>query len=105
MRTTGLPEEVLARLRHVFSGHPEIESVTLFGSRAKGTHRAGSDVDLCVTAPEWTSSDLSRLLTELDDLNLPWTLDVNLDHFIQLPALRGHIHRVGIQVFPVLSKK
>jgi predicted nucleotidyltransferase len=32
----------------VLRQHPEVESATLFGSRAKGTHTPRSDVDLGV---------------------------------------------------------
>ncbi len=100
MQTAGLQLETVEKLRNVFARHPEIQKVTLYGSRAKGTHRTGSDIDFCITAPGWTSSELSRLATELEGLNLPWTLDINLYHFIQLPALREHIERVGVLFFP-----
>lgn len=99
MNNTGLPDEALEKLRIVFASHPEIRKVTLYGSRAKGMYRTGSDIDLCVNAPDWTLSDLSNLTVELDDLNLPWILDVNLEHLIQLPELKEHIQRVGLPLF------
>jgi len=99
MQTTGLQLETVEKFRNVFARYPEIEKVTLYGSRAKGTHRRGSDIDFCVMAPGWTPSELSRLVTELDALNLPWNLDVNLEHFIHLPALREHIQRVGLTFY------
>lgn len=99
MTQTGLPDAVIEHLNRVFSRHDEIAKVLLYGSRAKGTFRNGSDIDLTVIAPHWTHSDLSRLVTELDDLNLPWMLDVQLDHHIELPALREHIERVGVKIY------
>lgn len=99
MTQTGLPDAVIEKLENVFSDYDEIVAVLLYGSRAKGTFRNGSDIDLKVIAPHWTHSDLSRLVTELDDLNLPWMLDVQLDHLIELPALREHIERVGITIY------
>jgi predicted nucleotidyltransferase len=99
MSIQGLPEGIQEKLQTVFQRHPGIQNVTLYGSRAKGTARSSSDIDLCILAPDWGSPDLSKLVTELDELNLPWKLDVNLEHMIQLPALREHIDRVGKTIY------
>ncbi|OYY86072.1 MAG: hypothetical protein B7Y46_06805 [Acidovorax sp. 28-64-14] len=47
----GLPKEAIAQLCGVFSQYPAIQSVLLYGSRAKGNCRPSSDIDLRIQAP------------------------------------------------------
>lgn len=68
---------------------------TVYGSRAKGNFRPGSDIDLTLEGPELTFRDLTRISTALDDLMLPWKIDLSLLSHMDNPALRQHIERVG----------
>lgn len=68
------------------------------GSRAKGTYKKSSDIDLVLDAPEFSLSDLLALENELDDLLLPWEIDLALLHHIENPQLLDHIRRVGISL-------
>ncbi len=92
----GLPLSDLNRILVVLAREPAIQRVILFGSRAKGNFRDGSDIDLCLEAPRLASAQMSGLVNELDDLLLPWKIDLVLHHEIQHPALNDHIQRVGI---------
>ena len=88
----------MEQIRSVFRRHPEVTAVRLFGSRAKGTHRPQSDLDLAV----WGNVDAlgaQAIAAELDELPLPYHYDVLPFAAIQLQALRDHIERVGIEVF------
>lgn len=93
----GLPAHAVARMRAVFSAHPAIEQALLFGSRAKGNFKRGSDIDLALTGPV-DFSELGAIAWELDDLLLPWEIDLIPLKTISNPDLREHITRVG-QVF------
>ncbi|MCS6796683.1 MAG: nucleotidyltransferase domain-containing protein, partial [Raineya sp.] len=42
----GLPNSAIEAIQKVFSKYPEIEKVILYGSRAMGNYRVGSDIDL-----------------------------------------------------------
>ena len=76
-----------------------MHEVWLYGSRAMGRHRPGSDIDLTLVAPPLTHNDRLRLMTALDDLLLPWSIDLSLRH--ELPeALRAHVARVGRRLAP-----
>ena len=89
----------LALLRGVFRQHPEVTTVKLFGSRAKGTHVAQSDVDLAL----WGDVDVLQaeaIAAELDELPLPYRYDVQPFGAIELRPLREHIERVGIVLYP-----
>ena len=54
----GLSAEIINQLQTVFQGYPDIESVYMFGSRAAGTFRDGSDIDLAVVAPAMSDSPI-----------------------------------------------
>ncbi len=56
-----LPENVLRVLLALFSTLPEVEQVFLYGSRARGTHSAYSDIDLAVSAPRLNPAGFARL--------------------------------------------
>lgn len=72
----------------------------LFGSRAKGTYREGSDIDIALKGEQISSSDRDLCLSKYFDLNLPWRLDVVIYKFISEPALKEHIDRVGKVLLP-----
>lgn len=95
----GLPPQVLERLNAVFRAWPQIDRVILYGSRAKGSFRTGSDIDLCLEANSMQIEDLLKLSGEIDDLLLPWKVDLAVKHTIENPDLLAHIERVGVPVY------
>lgn len=99
----GLSEQVFHLLHGVFASFPDIDEVIIFGSRAKGAFREGSDIDLAIVVPGFTYDDLLRLKVAIDDLTLLYQLDVLDFDKIENEALKQHILRVG-QVFYKKSK-
>jgi uncharacterized protein len=91
----GLKESIIERMNAVFSCHPQVELVLLYGSRAKGNYRHGSDIDLTIMGDTVTLSELMKIDTELDDLLLPYKIDLSLLHKINDADLLDHIKRVG----------
>lgn len=91
----GLPAQAVQNLLALIRGNPAVGRVVLYGSRAMGNWRPGSDIDLCLFAPAMTLVDLLRLGTDIDELLLPWKVDLCLWHQIDNAALREHIERVG----------
>lgn len=94
----GLPSRVMAELKSVFDRHPGIGEVTLYGSRAKGNYRYNSDIDLMLTAPGLSWPEFNEIEREIDDLLLPWKVDLALAHQVDNPELLEHVRRVGIPV-------
>jgi len=72
----------------------DVDAIWLFGSRAMGRERPGSDIDLCVDAARLTHLDRLRLMADIDELLLPWTVDLALLHELP-PDLLSHVQRVG----------
>jgi predicted nucleotidyltransferase len=99
MMPFGLREQVWERIRTVLAGHPSVERAVLYGSRAKGCHRPGSDIDLNLQGKEITPKERNRILLELDDLDLPWVLDVTVLHEITHEPFQEHIKRVGVEIY------
>ena len=92
----GLSDGVIERMNAVFSRWPEVEQVILYGSRAKGTYRDGSDIDLTIVGDALSQSHLLKIANELDDLLLPYKIDLSLLRQIEDKALLEHVRRVGV---------
>jgi predicted nucleotidyltransferase len=90
----GLQTDEVERIRLVLVKHPAVEQALVYGSRAKGTHRPGSDLDLVLVGPV-SHQSLNQIETELDDLLLPYPLDISVYSRIESQALLDHIRRVG----------
>lgn len=90
----GIPEQSEHRLLGLFTQHPQLQAVWLFGSRAMGRHQPGSDIDLCLEAPLLSHGDRLRLMAAVDDLLLPWRVDLALRHELSAD-LEAHVQRVG----------
>ncbi len=95
----GLPERSLDKLLRTIIREPKVEGIVLYGSRAKDSFRDGSDIDLCLDAPELDFSGLMHLENEVDDLLLPWKVDLAIRQRIDNPDLLSHIERVGTTLF------
>ena len=91
----GLPAAAIASLQRVFAQHTAIHQAIVYGSRATGDYRPGSDIDLTLDAPPLAFGELLRIEQALDDLMLPYRIDLSLLAHIDNPALRSHIARVG----------
>ena len=93
-RHWGLDPGQLDRIRAVLAAHPKITKAIIYGSRALGTNRSGSDIDLTL-AGELHWADLNKVGADLDALDLPYTVDLSLESQIENPALRQHIEQHG----------
>lgn len=94
----GLSDGTIEKIQHIFEGFPEIDKAVLYGSRAKGNYRPGSDIDLTLFGKELDQQRCSAIAEALDDLLLPYTIDLSIYDQLRHPALEAHIERVG-QVF------
>lgn len=102
----GLPDDTFAKFKRVFEKHPEVKCMLIYGSRAIGNYREGSDIDLSLSGKKISPELVKSIARELDGLNSPYLID--LSHFESLaPAsLKEHIERVG-KIFykiPIVDK-
>ena len=98
-QSIGLPDAALAAIRQVLTSHPEVEAAILYGSRALGRHRPASDIDLTLIGPAISAATLAHIDAELDDLLLPWMIDLSCLASIDHAALLAHIERAGVELY------
>jgi len=107
----GLPEAAVQKICAVLRRYPQVEKAILYGSRAKGNFKNGSDIDLTLRGgADLTLNVLYRIMDELDDLLLPHIIDLSIFDNIHDPDVIEHIQRVGVtfyekgEVVPELAK-
>jgi predicted nucleotidyltransferase len=95
----GLSERTLGQIQRVLAQFPQVERALLFGSRAKRTHRPGSDIDLALSGEGLDWRTLGRIYQALDDLLLPYRFSLVRYNSDTDPDVAAHIARVGVPLF------
>lgn len=95
---TGINAKDISRITQVITDAGNIREALLFGSRAKGNFRPGSDIDLALKGVGLTLKDILRVSAALDDLDLPYQIDLVIYDRITETALKDHIDRLGIDL-------
>ena len=96
MNQFGLKPEAIAQINQIFATHPEISKAILYGSRAKGNYKNGSDIDLTLISDRLNHRQLLQIQNQIDDLLLPYSIDLSIFSSIDNFHLIEHIDRVGI---------
>ncbi|MEK7676991.1 MAG: nucleotidyltransferase domain-containing protein [Verrucomicrobiota bacterium] len=90
----------LAVLRATLRRFPSVRAARVFGSRATGTARRASDLDLAIQAPEATTSDWLDLCDAMENAPLIYELDLVREERTLDPRLREKIECEGVTVYP-----
>ena len=96
---SGLNNNDIEKINSVLASHSEVEEGILYGSRAKGTYKPASDIDLTLVGMKLNLSIQQKIENELDDLMLPYKFDISIYHQISNKDLIKHIKRVGKYFF------
>jgi predicted nucleotidyltransferase len=91
----GIEEPYSKQILDLFKKLPKNTEAILFGSRAKGNFREGSDIDIALKGDSADLNLRDSLLMQYESLDLPWKLDIAVYDQITESALRDHIDRVG----------
>ena len=93
----GITEKSYNYIVSYLKTNPNIEKVILFGSRAKGNYKNGSDIDLAIKgercSPE-LAIDIESYINEV--IPVPYTVDVVDYNSLKKKELKEHIDRVGV---------
>ena len=100
MKTIALRPRDLAVLRHTFRRFPCVREVRLFGSRATGTARRASDIDLAISAPDATAEQWLELTDVLEEAPIIYEFDVVRTERAHNPRLLEKIAREGVPIYP-----
>jgi len=95
----GLSDRDMQTLYDILYKYPEVLLVNIFGSRAKGTSKPGSDTDLAIMNKGTSSQTLLRLKSDLEECSLPYKVDLIDFHTLTNPDFMDHIIRVGTIFF------
>ena len=94
----GLSEETLDKLTGVVRKHSAVKNMVLYGSRATGRFKPYSDIDLTLIGDTLTRDDLIHIWLEIDDLNLPYEVDLSIFTEIDHPGLIKEIESHGVSL-------
>lgn len=72
----GLSDLTINDLHNVFRRYPNIKKVVIFGSRAKGNYREGSDIDLALIGDNINAAQISDIYMNIEDLGLLYKVDI-----------------------------
>ena len=95
----GLKYGVLESIINIFSKYIKVEKVVLYGSRAKGNYKNGSDIDLTLIGKDINIQDINKIHLELDELYLPYSFDISIFEKLENIDLVEHINRIGITIY------
>lgn len=95
----GIKEEYWKKLCELFAKKPKIEKVILYGSRAKGTYKQFSDIDITLLGDKLEHNDLLDIIDCIDELLFPYMFDVSLYSSLKNENLIDHINRVGVEIY------
>jgi len=93
--TDGLTERDREGIRTALRESPKVRRAVLFGSRALGTFRGASDVDLALEGDDINLADLISLQAKIAKLDLPIEVDAIIRDKTNNPALEEHIKKFG----------
>ena len=99
MNKYGIEKEEWEKVFSVFSHFPHIKRAILFGSRAKGTNKPFSAVDIALVGESLSLDDLLHLQNEIDDLLLPYEFDFCIYKDLKNTEFESYIDRRGIEIF------
>lgn len=97
----GLTEETIHKINAVFAQYPSVEQVILYGSRAKGNYKNGSDIDLTLIGKHISDQDVMHIRMAFDDMLTPYSFDLSVYQQIENPKLIEHIKRVGCVFYAI----
>lgn len=95
----GLDDEEMKMMHDIFAQTVNIDKVILYGSRAKGTYKPFSDVDITLVGDQLTEEDLTDVMFRLEESSLPYFCDVSLFKNLSSPDLISHILRMGKTIY------
>ncbi len=96
----GLRERDIETIICVLKKYSEVECVVLYGSRALGNFRKGSDIDLALKGKKLTSDICSHIHFELEEETLlPYFFDITHYETIDNDKLKEHIDQIGEVIY------
>ncbi len=96
----GLDEKVIKDIVSIIKKYDQVESACIFGSRARGDYRNGSDIDIALFGENLTNDINTKIYFEIDDLYLPYKVDlINFNTLVNEEKFRKNILKEGVEIY------
>ena len=95
----GLTDNEMQILHELFAENEKIEQVILYGSRAKGTYKPFSDVDITIVGKGLTEQDVHRLYAALEKSSIPYMFDIFTFDTLKNEIRKDHSSRSGVILY------
>ena len=95
--TDGLKERHRQAVIDIIAANARVERAVLFGSRATGTFRPASDVDVALFGDRLSMSDQANLAAAIEDLTIPQRVHLLLYGTVDSAAICKHIETHGVE--------
>lgn len=92
----GLSARNMKTIQDILNKYPDIETVYIFGSRATGSFKHGSDIDLAVTNEGVDNKTIGRIKGDFEESSLPYRVDIVSYPALSNKDLKDHIDRIGV---------
>jgi predicted nucleotidyltransferase len=96
MNSFGLEADDMDTIQFILTAHPAVETAVLYGSRARGNFKPGSDIDLVLAGKNLTDQIVLDVRAELRDSNVPYMFDIVAEHAINDENLKRGINATGL---------
>lgn len=96
----GLDNKIIEDFKEIFAKHEEIERACIFGSRAKGTYKKNSDIDIVLYGENLTHTINTKVYYEIENLYLIYMIDlINFNSLSEKDSLRENIIKEGVEIY------
>ena len=96
----GLDEKVVKDIVSILEKYSEVERACIFGSRARGDYRKGSDIDIALFGENLTFQINAKIYFEIDDLYLPYKIDlINFNSLGEDDKIKDSILKEGVEIY------
>ncbi len=95
-------------IQKIFDKYRAFRSIHIFGSRAIGNYKPGSDIDLVIMNESPSDREMIRIKNDFNDSSLPYAIDLITYTDLKHRELKEHIERVGVPFYqknPVVTDK
>lgn len=96
----GLLDKDINYIINTLRRFPEIEKAIIFGSRAMGNYKKGSDIDLAIVGENITNDILHEVYDYLNEVYpIPYFFDILNYDTLSNKNLKTHINEIGKVIY------